>query len=59
LIGNAVHALLTHPEQLHLVREAKASWDDVSRPGRTPRPYAAACDGPRRALRAPPEGASR
>ncbi|MFE9331962.1 cytochrome P450 [Streptomyces sp. NPDC006925] len=29
LIGNAVHALLTHPEQLHLVREAKASWDDV------------------------------
>ncbi|MBO8194744.1 cytochrome P450 [Streptomyces oryzae] len=29
LIGNAVHALLTHPEQLELVREGKASWDDV------------------------------
>ncbi|MDF4251262.1 cytochrome P450 [Streptomyces sp. WMMB303] len=29
LIGNAVHALLTHPEQLDLVRLGKASWDDV------------------------------
>ncbi|WP_326689691.1 MULTISPECIES: cytochrome P450 [unclassified Streptomyces] len=29
LIGNAVHALLTHPEQLQLVRDGKATWDDV------------------------------
>lgn len=29
LIGNAVHALLTHPEQLALVRNGKASWNDV------------------------------
>ncbi|MET7704435.1 cytochrome P450 [Streptomyces sp. NPDC005485] len=29
LIDNAVHALLTHPEQLALVREGRASWDDV------------------------------
>ncbi|MFI8852555.1 cytochrome P450 [Streptomyces sp. NPDC053499] len=29
LIGNAVQALLTHPGQLELVREGKASWDDV------------------------------
>lgn len=29
LIGNAVHALLTHPEQLELVRAGKASWNDV------------------------------
>ncbi|WP_405889757.1 cytochrome P450 [Streptomyces sp. NBC_00133] len=29
LIGNAVHALLTHPEQLHLVRTGGASWSDV------------------------------
>ncbi|MGW1838749.1 cytochrome P450 family protein [Streptomyces sp. NPDC002067] len=29
LIGNAVHALLTHPDQLHLVRDGKASWNDV------------------------------
>jgi len=29
LISNAVHALLTHPDQLHLVREGRASWDDV------------------------------
>jgi cytochrome P450 len=29
LIGNAVHALLTHPDQLRLVRTGKASWDDV------------------------------
>ncbi|MFI9778286.1 cytochrome P450 [Streptomyces sp. NPDC051956] len=29
LIGNAVHALLTHPEQLELVRAGKLSWNDV------------------------------
>ncbi len=29
LIGNAVHALLTHPEQLALVRSGEASWADV------------------------------
>nr|WP_259370535.1 cytochrome P450 [Streptomyces sp. SCUT-3] len=29
LIDNAVHALLTHPEQLALVRSGAASWDDV------------------------------
>ncbi|RST14427.1 cytochrome P450 [Streptomyces sp. WAC05374] len=29
LIDNAIHALLTHPEQLALVREGRASWDDV------------------------------
>ncbi|MEU9111420.1 cytochrome P450 [Streptomyces sp. NPDC048483] len=29
LIGNAVHALLTHPDQLELVRTGKASWNDV------------------------------
>ncbi|QXE35510.1 cytochrome P450 [Streptomyces sp. GMY02] len=29
LIGNAVHALLTHPEQLRLVRTGAASWSDV------------------------------
>jgi len=29
LIANAVHALLTHPEQLALVREGRASWADV------------------------------
>ncbi|MGQ4384844.1 cytochrome P450 family protein [Streptomyces sp. SAS_270] len=29
LIDNAVHALLTHPEQLALVRGGRASWDDV------------------------------
>lgn len=29
LIGNAVHAVLTHPDQLQLVRTDKASWDDV------------------------------
>lgn len=29
LIGNAVHALLTHPDQLKLVREGAATWDDV------------------------------
>ncbi|MGI5353097.1 cytochrome P450 family protein [Streptomyces sp. CA-250714] len=29
LIGNAVHALLTHPDQLQLVREGRASWDDA------------------------------
>lgn len=29
LIGNAVHALLTHPEQLKLVRTGGASWNDV------------------------------
>ncbi|MFG2137445.1 cytochrome P450 [Streptomyces sp. NPDC048650] len=29
LIGNAVHALLTHPDQLELVRSGKASWNDV------------------------------
>ncbi|MER6053097.1 cytochrome P450 [Streptomyces sp. BHT-5-2] len=29
LLGNAVFALLTHPEQLKLVREGGASWNDV------------------------------
>ncbi|CAL9399944.1 cytochrome P450 [Streptomyces sp. NPDC052610] len=29
LIGNAVHALLTHPDQYELVRKGEASWDDV------------------------------
>lgn len=29
LIGNAVHALLTHPDQLDLVLTGRASWDDV------------------------------
>jgi len=29
LIGNAVHALLTHPEQLALVRAGEVSWNDV------------------------------
>ncbi|MFE5741608.1 cytochrome P450 family protein [Streptomyces celluloflavus] len=29
LIGNAVHALLTHPGQLDLVRSGRSSWDDV------------------------------
>lgn len=29
LIGNAVHALLTHPDQLKLVLDGAASWDDV------------------------------
>ncbi|GAB3691311.1 cytochrome P450 family protein [Nocardiopsis oceani] len=29
LISNAVHALLTHPEQLALVRSGEASWADV------------------------------
>lgn len=29
LIDNAVHALLTHPEQLARVRSGHASWDDV------------------------------
>ncbi|WP_406472370.1 cytochrome P450 [Streptomyces sp. NBC_01615] len=29
LIDNAVHALLTHPEQLAAVREGRASWEDV------------------------------
>lgn len=29
LLDNAIHALLTHPEQLALVREGKAGWDDV------------------------------
>ncbi|MGK5496729.1 cytochrome P450 family protein [Streptomyces sp. URMC 125] len=29
LIGNAVHALLTHPEQLRLVQTGAASWNDV------------------------------
>ncbi|WP_191271306.1 cytochrome P450 family protein [Nocardiopsis terrae] len=29
LIGNAAHALLTHPEQLALVRSGEASWADV------------------------------
>ncbi|MET7637383.1 cytochrome P450 [Streptomyces sp. NPDC005438] len=29
LIGNAVQALLTHPDQLQLVRDGKASWNDV------------------------------
>ncbi|WP_330308050.1 MULTISPECIES: cytochrome P450 [unclassified Streptomyces] len=29
LIDNAVHALLTHPEQLAAVRDGRASWEDV------------------------------
>lgn len=29
LLDNAVHALLTHPDQLALVRAEQASWDDV------------------------------
>ncbi|WJY38190.1 cytochrome P450 [Streptomyces sp. P9-2B-2] len=29
LLGNAVHALLTHPEQLALVRSGEVSWNDV------------------------------
>ncbi|MDF2273437.1 cytochrome P450 [Streptomyces coacervatus] len=29
LIDNAIHALLTHPDQLALVRGGQASWDDV------------------------------
>ncbi|MFI7403810.1 cytochrome P450 [Streptomyces sp. NPDC049541] len=29
LIDNAIHALLTHPDQLALVRGGHASWDDV------------------------------
>jgi 2-hydroxy-5-methyl-1-naphthoate 7-hydroxylase len=29
LIDNAIHALLTHPDQLALVRDGRASWDDV------------------------------
>ncbi|WP_329333430.1 cytochrome P450 [Streptomyces sp. NBC_00663] len=29
LLDNAVHALLTHPDQLALVRAGQASWDDV------------------------------
>ncbi|MEV5509920.1 cytochrome P450 family protein [Streptomyces orinoci] len=29
LLDNAIHALLTHPAQLALVRAGKASWDDV------------------------------
>ncbi|MFG1809123.1 cytochrome P450 [Streptomyces sp. NPDC049040] len=29
LLDNAVHALLTHPEQLELVRAGKANWSDV------------------------------
>ncbi|MFF4406331.1 cytochrome P450 [Streptomyces sp. NPDC001404] len=29
LLDNAIHALLTHPEQLVLVREGRAGWDDV------------------------------
>ncbi|WP_333770172.1 cytochrome P450 family protein [Streptomyces sp. IBSBF 2435] len=29
LLDNAVHALLTHPEQLALVRAGKANWSDV------------------------------
>lgn len=29
LIGNAVHALLTHPDQLKLVLAGQVSWDDV------------------------------
>jgi 2-hydroxy-5-methyl-1-naphthoate 7-hydroxylase len=29
LIDNAVHALLTHPDQLDLTRTGSASWDDV------------------------------
>ncbi|MEV4867670.1 cytochrome P450 [Streptomyces syringium] len=29
LLDNAIHALLTHPEQLALIRTGKAGWDDV------------------------------
>lgn len=29
LLDNAITAMLTHPEQLQLVRAAKATWDDV------------------------------
>jgi cytochrome P450 len=29
LIDNAIHALLTHPEQLAHIRAGRASWDDV------------------------------
>ncbi|MEV8478413.1 cytochrome P450 [Streptomyces sp. NPDC051173] len=29
LLDNAVHALLTHPDQLALVRDGAAGWDDV------------------------------
>ncbi|MET9295192.1 cytochrome P450 [Streptomyces sp. NPDC003077] len=29
LIDHAVHALLTHPDQLELVRSGRASWEDV------------------------------
>ncbi|NJP46208.1 cytochrome P450 [Streptomyces sp. PRB2-1] len=29
LLDNAVHALLTHPDQLGLVREGRATWNDV------------------------------
>jgi cytochrome P450 len=29
LLDNAVHALLTHPEQLAHIRSGRASWDDV------------------------------
>ncbi|MFB7637092.1 cytochrome P450 [Streptomyces sp. NPDC056149] len=29
LLGNAVYALLTHPDQLKLVRDGQASWNDV------------------------------
>jgi cytochrome P450 len=29
LLDNAIHALLTRPDQLELVRSGKASWDDV------------------------------
>lgn len=29
LLDNAIHALLTHPDQLALVRDGRADWDDV------------------------------
>jgi cytochrome P450 len=29
LIDNAIHALLTHPDQLALVRDGRATWEDV------------------------------
>ncbi|MFH8365457.1 cytochrome P450 [Streptomyces sp. NPDC018031] len=29
LVGNAVHALLTHPDQHQLVRDGRAGWSDV------------------------------
>ncbi|MFJ9408147.1 cytochrome P450 [Streptomyces sp. NPDC101393] len=29
LLGNAVHALLSHPDQLELVRSGASSWNDV------------------------------